>query len=145
MRADTLFARLAFGVVAGWAVCFLAGCGGGPPPTGEVYGKVTTPAGKPVTAGIVKFFPESGGEPVLTSLLPDGTYRATGIPLGRAKVAIETLQFKQQTQPPPAIAKQLGGPQSKYVPIPEQYEKPGTSGLTVEVEKGKKLFDIPLQ
>ena len=77
-----------------WNVaCGLRSCGG-PPPTGEVYGKVTTPAGKPVTAGVVKFFPESGGEPVLTSLLPDGTYRATGIPLGRAKVAIETQKTK---------------------------------------------------
>ena len=144
MRADKLFARLAFVVVAGWAVCFLAGCGGGPPPTGEVYGKVTTPAGKPVTAGIVKFFPESGGEPVLTSLLPDGTYRATGIPLGRAKVAIETLQFKQQTQPPPAIAKQLGGPRTTYVPIPAKYEKYETSGLTFDVEKGAKEWNIEL-
>src|SRR5262245_20911883 len=148
MRADKFFARLVPAAAVGWVACFLAGCGGGPPPTGEVYGTVTVKQGenmKPVTAGVVKFFPEAGGQPVTTALGPDGTYRATGIPVGRAKVAIETLPFKDLTPPPPAIAKQLGGPRTRYVPIPPKYEQPDSSGLTVEVEQGKKLFDIPLQ
>jgi hypothetical protein len=60
-------------------------------------------------------------------------------------VAIETLPFKHLTPPPPAIAKQLGGPRTKYVPIPEKYEKPETSGLSVEAERGKKPYDIELK
>jgi hypothetical protein len=129
-------------VAAGWLACVTAGCGGGPKPKGEVYGKVTV-GGKPVTAGMVKFAPEEG-EAVSTGLGPDGSYRATDVPVGRARVAVETLMFKNLTPPPPAIAKQLGGPRTKYVPIPEKYERPDSSGLTVEVERGKKLYDIEL-
>jgi hypothetical protein len=102
---------------------------------GEVSGKVMI-NGQPVTAGTVKFFPEDGRGPVGSDLGPDGTYRATGIPVGPSKVAIETLHFKNLTPPPPAIAKQLGGPRTKYVPIPPKYERPESSGLHYDVQKG---------
>ncbi len=127
--------KAALALALGGLVVVFAGCGKRPPPAGDVSGKVTV-GGKPVTAGVVKFFPDAG-EPVETSLGPDGAYRATGVPAGRSKVAIETLQFKNLTQPPPAIAKQLGGPRAKYVPIPAKYEKPDTSGLSVDVRDGK--------
>jgi hypothetical protein len=144
MRADKSCARAALLAAAGWVACCMAGCGVKVPPTGEVFGKVMY-NGKPVTAGTVKFFPEAGGEPVGTSLGIDGTYRATGIPVGRSKVAIETLSFKHMTAPPPGIARQITGGRPVYVAIPAKYEQPDTSGLTVEVEKGEKPFDIPLQ
>jgi hypothetical protein len=135
MRVEKFFARVALLVALGWAVCFTAGCGQRAKPMGEVYGIVKI-NGKPVTAGMVKFFPEDGGEPVDTQLAPDGTYRATGVPVGRSKVAIETLMFKNLAAPPPAIAKQLGGPRTKYVAIPGKYEKPESSGLQYDVREG---------
>jgi hypothetical protein len=129
---------------AGWLACTTAGCGKGEKPTGEVYGNVTV-GGKAVTAGFVRFVPEAAGEePVSTGLAPDGSYRATGVPLGKAKVAIETLQFKNLVPPPAGIAKQLGGPRTKYVPIPEKYERVESSGLAVEVQRGKKEFNIEM-
>src|SRR5262245_60847108 len=138
-------ARAALLVAAAWVVSCTAGCGGRAAPTGEVHGKVVY-QDKPVTAGIVKFVPEAGGEPVTTSLGPDGTYRATGVPVGRCKVAIETLQFKKLTEPPKAIAKQIKpGGRPVYVPIPAKYEKPESSGLNLEVQKGHNPFDIELQ
>jgi hypothetical protein len=145
MLAGKSLARAALLVAAGWVVCCMAGCGGGPPPTGEVHGKVMY-KDQPVTAGIVNFFPEAGGEPVTTSLGPSGTYRATGVPVGRSKVAIETLQFKKMTGPPKDIAKLIKpGGRPVYVPIPAKYEKPESSGLTVEVQKGENPFDIELR
>jgi hypothetical protein len=145
MRAAKSVARAPLLVVAGWVVCFTAGCGPRVTPTGEVYGKVTV-NGQAVTAGNVKFFPEAGGEPVGTALSPDGTYRATGVPVGRAKVAIETISFKGHiTPPPPGMAKMMNAPLPKYVAIPEKYEQPTTSGLAIDVEKGKKPWDIELQ
>jgi hypothetical protein len=138
------FTRVALVVALGWVLCFTAGCGPKVKPTGEVYGKVTI-NGKLVTAGTVQFFPEDGGDPVGTELGPDGNYRATGVPVGRAKVAIETLDYKQLTPPPAGLAKMMGGPRAAYVPIPQKYEKPDTSGLVFDVEKGKKSWDIELQ
>ena len=143
MRTKQVVTRIAPLVAFGWGVLFAIGCGGSTK-TGEVYGKVTY-NGKAVTAGTVKFFPEGGGEPVGTALGPDGTYRATGVPVGPAKVAIETRHFKNLTPPPPGIAKQLGGPQTKYVPIPEKYEKPATSELTFEVTAEAKEWPIELK
>jgi hypothetical protein len=145
MRAEESFARTPLLLLAAiWVACFTAGCGPRVAPTGEVYGKVTY-NGKPVTAGNVKFYPEAGGEPVGTSLAPDGTYRATGVPVGRCKVAIETLSFKGHISgPPPNMAKMVNAPQPKYVEIPRKYEEPTTSGLTIEVEKGQKPWDIEL-
>jgi hypothetical protein len=126
------------------AVGAAAGCGSKMPPTGEVAGKVTT-NGKAVTAGTVKFYPEAGGEPVATELGPDGTYRATGVPVGKCRVAVETAHFKNLATPPPGIAKQLGGPRTKYVPTPAKYEKPDTSGKMVEVQKDTQVtLDLEL-
>jgi len=144
MRAAKSIARATVQVALGWIACVSAGCGPHVAPTGELSGKVTV-KGKPVTAGMVKFFPEAGGEPVVTPLGTDGTYRVTGVPIGRTKVAIETLSFRNMAGPPPAIAKQYGGPKPVYVPIPEKYETPEKSGLAIEVEKGKKPWDIELQ
>jgi hypothetical protein len=126
---------LALGLVA-------TGCGG--KGVGEVTGTVTH-KGQPVTAGAVKFVPEGGGDPVETPLGPDGTYRATGVPVGRSRVAVETLKFKAMTPPPAGLAKQMGGPRPVYVPIPEKYEKPDTSELSVEVKDGRVVtYNIEL-
>jgi hypothetical protein len=144
MRAANILVRTSLLFAVGWLSCLTAGCGSRVKPTAEVYGKVTV-NGRPVTAGMVKFVPEDGVESVTTGLGPDGTYRATGVPFGRSKVAVETLMFKTLTPPPPAIAKQLGGPRTKYVPIPPKYEQPETSGLAIEVERAKTLFDMELQ
>jgi hypothetical protein len=136
-------AKAASLVILGWVAFFALGCGGGVKPTGELHGKVKH-NGNDVTAGNVMFFPEAGGEPISASIDPDGSYRATGLPIGRSRMAIETLQFKNMTPPPPGIEKQLGGLRPKYVAIPEKYERPETSGLTVDVVKGSKPFDIDL-
>jgi hypothetical protein len=140
-----VFTPMALVVAFGLLIPWMTGCGSKVKPTGEVHGKVTY-NGKPVTAGNVKFFPEPGEEPVLTLIAPDGTYRITGVPVGRSKVAIETLHLKGHiTPPPPGMAKMMNAPQPKYVEIPRKYEQPDSSGLTFEVEKGAKPWDIELQ
>jgi hypothetical protein len=145
MRLRMLFTPMALVAAFGLLISCTTGCGSKVKPTGEVYGKVSY-KDKPVTAGNVKFFPEAGGEPVLTLIAPDGTYRITGVPVGRSKVAVETLHLKgHMTPPPPGLAKMMNGPQAKYVEIPKKYEQPDTSTLAFEVEKGAKPWDIELQ
>lgn len=142
MRAMTHTIRAAWFAVGATAILAI-GCNNAKK-SGEVFGKITY-NGKPVTAGTILFFPENGGDPVGGTVGPDGSYRATGLPLGRAKVAIETIKFKNLTPPPPGIAKQLGGPRVTYVPIPEKYEKPNPSGLSFEVEEGAREWNIVLE
>ncbi|AMV29612.1 hypothetical protein VT84_34780 [Gemmata sp. SH-PL17] len=131
----------------GLCLAFLAGLGvlgcGSKTPTGEVYGTVTY-KNAPVSAGTVKFIPEKG-EPVSADLGPDGTYRATGVPAGKAKIAIETIRFKNLTPPPAGMAKMMGGPKMHYVPIPDKYEKAETTDLSVDVIDGKKEWKITLE
>jgi hypothetical protein len=144
MRMRTILLRTPLLAMFVWLAFLTAGCGSKEKPTGEVFGKVTV-GGKPVTAGMVKFVPhDKDREPMTTGLGPDGSYRATGVPVGLCSVAVETAMFKNLTPPPPAIAKQLGGPRTKYVPIPEKYERVETSGLSVEVDRGKKQLDIEI-
>jgi hypothetical protein len=138
-----LRARVLTTVSLALTVSLVAGCGSRTKETAEVSGTVSY-KGQPVTAGVVKFFPEAGGDPAETPLGPDGTYRATGVPVGPCKVAVETLRFKTMTPPPPGMAKQMGGPRPVYVPIPEKYERPDSSGLTFDVKKGTSSWDIPL-
>jgi hypothetical protein len=131
-------------VAAAVGLAFVVGCGPKLPPTGEVYGKVTYKE-KAVTAGTVKFTPAGGGDPVTTELGADGSYRATGVPLGPMKVSIETLHFKNLTPPPKGMEKQMGGSRLHYVPIPDRYEKAATSDLSVDVSEGKKEWNIELK
>lgn len=55
------------------SLAWLAGCGGGAPPTYPVAGKVLFPDGSPVTHGIIEFNPENG--PVARARIgPDGGF-----------------------------------------------------------------------
>ncbi|QJX00626.1 hypothetical protein [Frigoriglobus tundricola] len=118
----------------------LAGCSE-TPGIGDARGNVTH-GGKLVTAGVVKFFPVSGGPAVAGAISPDGTYRASGVPTGRCKVAVETLEFKHMSAPPKELAKQILVARPVYVPIPSKYEKPDSSGIEVEIKKGDNLFEL---
>lgn len=125
----------------GCMAALATGCGAKGTATGDVFGEVVT-QGKPVTAGYVRFFPEGGGEPVAGAIGADGKFRASGVPVGRCKVAVETQAFKGLSAPPPAIAKQVMGARPVYVPIPGKYETPQASGLEFEVKKGNNDYDI---
>lgn len=119
------------------------GCGSGIPVVGEVSGVVTY-QDKPVTAGMVKFVPESGGNYASGSLDHEGKYRVVGIPPGNCKVAIETSNFKNMSPPPEEMAKDIKIKRPVYVEIPPKYEIAEKSGLTFSVKEGKNDYNIQL-
>jgi hypothetical protein len=127
-------------VITAVLAALAVGCGRQKPTT-EVQGKVTY-NDKPVTAGMLKFVPDSG-EPVQVSIGIDGTYRATDLPPGKYRVAVETLAFRNLKPPPPNM--KVGGGRPVYVPIPGKYEKPDTSGLTYTAEQKKDEWNIELR
>jgi hypothetical protein len=86
--------------------------------SGTIEGKITFD-GSPVTKGKVSFHPEKG-KPVSADLQADGSYSAKGVPVGQMRITVESKE------------------------TPKKFANPNTSGLTVEVKKGKQVYDIAL-
>src|SRR5262245_6435715 len=89
------------------------------PATADVEGKVHF-KGQPLIQGKVEFHPLKG-KPVTADIDKDGTYKAKKVPVGERKVVV------------------------KAKVLPAQYQSPKTTPLTVEVKKGKQVFDIELK
>jgi hypothetical protein len=118
--------------------------------TGVVQGKVTY-KGQPLPFGFIYFHPPAG-EP-FDDLILDGSYRSAGLPPGPCKVTVITKEFKGAPDPkgfPKGFkGPGKGGPPAEYrppkfVPIPQKYAHPNTSGLALEVKVGKQPFNIDL-
>lgn len=97
-----------------------AGCGKEEVPHDRaVASGVVTFEGKPLPAGTIGF--ESVTGPVRTSAsIQDGTFKTDRAPLGDVLVTVDTTTI------------QVGNP-AKYVPIPEHYMDPQTSGLKATI------------
>jgi hypothetical protein len=120
-----------------FALVFVAGCGG-ENARGDLVGTVWR-NGQPVTAGTLVFIGE-GGTPLKVNIDPQGRYRASALPVGKYRVAVETSAFKRLT-PPPAKSKS-NAPQPVYVAVPKKFESVETSGLAQEVKSGETAWDI---
>ena len=133
-----------------------AGCDKG---FGSVSGKVTV-EGKPLKSGVVNLEWPTGqvaknGQALLdhaTSAVIDGSYSIPRVPAGikanvgvmaafepparkmSGEVAVITKEEKKK------ISEQKGNAQ-----IPQKYNSPATSGLTLDVKRGSNQFDINLQ
>jgi hypothetical protein len=135
--------------------CASLGCGG----TGNVSGKVYL-QDSPVTSGNV-FFYRQGSNSVTAAISPDGSYRAENVPTGTVKVAVLPLPKGSKLDAKAAgmmkgMQKTVGkeqtpvgeAPTGKIVTftIPENYQDPEKSGLTVSVSRGDNPpFDIKLK
>ena len=126
-----------------------AGCGGRK--AAKVTGKVTY-RGKALTMGSVVLVSEDGQTSVRGAIQPDGTYEITKAPVGKAQAAVSN-------PPPPGArggqplagapndeeARQARALASQYVPTPEKYNDPKTSGLSYDIPSGGRTLDIDLQ
>jgi hypothetical protein len=142
------------------------GCGKGS--VGTLSGKVSY-KGQPLTGGTVFFFPEKSKTGNFAApIKEDGSYKITNLPLGLAKVSIET---GGAGGPPPEVLKSMGpmgsrmaakameekkkmmkdtgrpdvGASAASVSLPEKYADPEKSGISVNVTGGKQTFDISLE
>jgi hypothetical protein len=137
----------------GWTfVCsvivMLAAAGCFKPPN-RVTGLVTY-EGQPLPAGRVTFLCEGTGRPAISTQISNaGRYEIMNPPLGRAAISVQT--FKPRPKPPPTINPTTGTPitdewedTGRYVPIPERYRSPQTSGLETMIVPGPQTFDLIL-
>jgi hypothetical protein len=122
-------ARLLPALLAALPLVCAAGCS---PKTATVSGKVTV-NNKPVTAGVITFYPdeESGAKPASANIKADGTYEVGNAPVGKVKVAVG---------PPPGPPPGGGAP-----PIPNRGGRfgppPGAGGPPADATE--KMRDKP--
>jgi hypothetical protein len=101
----------------------------------EVAGKVTLD-GKPFAGGTVVF---AGPTDAATAeILPDGSYRASNVPLGPVRVVIVTSG-------PSSTKSQSGRGPAVQPAAPARYRDAKTSGLSLTVAEGDQVFDVPMK
>ncbi len=129
-----------------------------------ISGKVTY-LGKPLTGGIVLFVSADGKGTGRATIGSDGSYKIEKMPLGLAKIAVDTQSAQRPAsggkgppagmKPPPGTklpdaAKNSGiygsgAREGNAEPIPENYADPEKSGLTYTVKSGSQPYDIELK
>jgi hypothetical protein len=113
--------QLLLALVVGAALALLAPAAPAQEKTGTVTGLIVY-KGKPLSGGSVTFVFGKDAK-IKGKINGDGTFKVEGLPVGVAKIAIE----------------------SKGIPIPRRYASVETSGLTLRVTEGKQRFNIELQ
>jgi hypothetical protein len=123
-------------------LAFAAGCGSDSG-RGSVKGKITV-SGKPLAKGTITFLPTTGTKDPITTPVTNGEYTIPDLPVGLAKVYI----IPPLTSEPSPVDKGDGvpaaRPERKKVVVPEKYQNPTTSGLSLTVQKGENKFDADL-
>jgi len=80
----------------------------------------------------------------------DGRYRVENVPVGEVRIGVNTAAALGQYQSK-AMGGAYKGPEAKgkgkvvgvkFVPVPDKYAKPETSGITTTIKKGPNTFDI---
>jgi hypothetical protein len=128
----------------------LAGCGR---KFGTVDGKITVD-GRPVNSGRVLFRSADEKHVVFAYIGPEGAYRALDVPSGpmnvwvtpptkmeRAKMQRKGRAKKGDTSEAPEVPEV---PIVSFVPIPQKYQDPTTSGLTTTVQPGPNTYNIEM-
>jgi len=139
-----------------------SGCGGKGTISGKVYYQDQLLGG-----GTVTFTNADGKGSQVAQIQPDGSYTLERMPSGPAKIGVETTSAKPTATPgkrggapkmpqgpPPDQVPEGADPSKiygsgrtqglKYVPIPESYKDPETSGVQYTVTSGPQEHDIRL-
>jgi hypothetical protein len=127
----------------------IMGCGR--QPTGEVSGKITFVGHPPEIQGLQISFLAPNGRIVGAPIKEDGTYKATGVPVGEAKVGF--LFVPSGVEPAGPRTKRFPGKgaaeapkEAAPSPIPESLQDGSTSNLSVKVVAGQnQVFDFDMR
>jgi hypothetical protein len=124
----------------------VAGCGK-PQWGGRVSGKVLY-KGKPLPSGAVTFLGPEGR--AANAEIIDGYYAIARPPHGECKITVLTAPdvapgALPAFAPADAPADKIIKPRGKYVPIPERYARPETSGLVFAVTDTAQTHNIELK
>jgi hypothetical protein len=127
-------------VAIGLASLFLLAIGCGKAHESSISGTVTLD-GKPLTTGVVSFYPLKGGPMAYGNIQSNGAYKIVtggtrGLPSGEYRVAVVANETAANTPGVEMMGKRI---------TPEKYATPEKSGLKFNVQPGGNRFDISLQ
>jgi hypothetical protein len=123
-------------------------------PKGTVTGRVTF-RGRPVMYGAVVLVGKDGIA-AAGRIETDGTYTVEKAPVGEVSVGVVSkdpvyvhrvtvLKNTREQVTAAALAPPPGVDRRKWMPLPQQYEDPTSSGLSTTIRKGTNEFDINLR
>jgi len=121
----------------------IVGCGR----TGDVSGQVSF-KGKPLVCGTVQF--EASDKTFKQGIINrDGSYSIDGVPVGEAKVAVNSPNPKsgdfqplqREGRPPPPPRPEIPG----WFPIPAEYQDLSKPRLTYTIKSGDNTINIELK
>ena len=137
----------------------LLSCTGCGDKTGDVAGTVRYD-GQEIPHGRIVFYCQGGDKLVLMGPISDGSYSIQDVPVGPAKITVETFEQKTtpvpgqfskhgsmsspipQDQPPDGAA--IGDSNRDYLAIPNRYRSVDRSNLDVEISRGQNVHDVDL-
>jgi len=143
----TRYRRRAAGWVGLLAVLGLGGCGDG---KASVGGKVTYKNRPVVTGTVIVAGPD--GVQVAGVINPDGTYAVEGVKAGAVKIGVfspNPSASRDGGRGGAATSRLNRGTEQKvdpkdWVPLPQKYAEPDTSGLAATLKPGSQTHDIDL-
>jgi hypothetical protein len=128
-------------------IATLEGCGGSKP-GGTVNGKVSY-KGESVPAGMVTFFGSTADRVASASIAKDGTYTASGVPVGKVTVTVTTPMpgpTEEQIKKNGFLKrKNIKASTDKVVSVPAKFANAATSHLSLTVSEGSQPYDIELK
>jgi hypothetical protein len=99
------------------------------------------------------FFIAANGQNVGAEIKEDGRYTAEKVPVGLAKITVDTrslatrASIPQGARPPEVKSGGMSPEEAarRYVQVPERYADADTSGLEYMVKKGPQEHDVSLE
>src|SRR5262249_33965630 len=126
------------------AVFVFAGCSRGK--KGFVLKGSVSYQGKPLSSGMVRLH-MADNRMAMAMIRPDGSFEATDVFAGQAKVTIDEDPAVKQMMPAPVAARKAPAPKASTalpVPIPPKYKNVSASDLAFTVQRGM-LLNIELE
>lgn len=109
---------------------------------GSVAGTVISVTGSPVANATVLFVNEAAGAGASGRTDAGGGYRAQGVPPGRYAVAIQPVVNVGSGELTKEMAEAARSQLETSVPL--KFQDAATSGLTVELQRGRNRYDVNL-
>jgi len=119
------------------------------PDTGATLEGSVTYDGKPVPMALIVVRSETATADA--KIVEPGKYKVPSAPVGKVKIGVDTDAMRgelmsrsmaQAYKGPGGQSSAEAGKKLSFIPVPNKFADPDTSGITFEIKKGVNTFDI---